>query len=82
MLMQLTNALFSLSPRPHQRAVGDGAETEAGETPDAEAGAEGSLPHAETPDALSPPKGTYISTLGVYCPVYNSCSHLYTVYYQ
>ena len=38
--------------------MGDGAEAEAGEAPAAQAGAQGGLPHAEAPDALSPPKGT------------------------
>ena len=52
------STLFSLCvSRLYQWSVGDGTETETRQTPAAETGAEGSLPHAETPNAQPPPEG-------------------------
>ena len=54
--------------------MGDGAATEAGPTPDAQAGAEGGLPHAATPDAVSPSEGA-VCTSHVPSPVICGSSH-------
>ena len=45
--------------------MGDGTETETGQAPAAEAGAEGGLPHAETPNAQPPPEGQQLFPLEI-----------------